>query len=85
MSEQSFRASERPLRETGSGQEVRAGGLASVNPLPLKDGGGEQTRIRSGNLSAKLGAVHAGGERSCESGHLEPFFLSLLVSLPFNS
>ena len=22
----------------------------------------------------RLGAVHAGGERSCESGHLEPFF-----------
>ena len=57
--------------ETSSGREVLAGGLGSVDPLPSKGGNGESTRIRSGNLFAKLSAVYAGGERSCESGHLD--------------
>jgi hypothetical protein len=74
MSGQSFRASERPQREAGSEQVVRAGGLSSIDPLPSKGGNGESIRTRPGNLFAKLGAVHAGGERGCESGHLEPLF-----------
>src|ERR1700693_6019131 len=66
------KAAKRSQLRTGS----TSGGLGSVNPLPSKGGSGESTRIRPGNLFAKLGAVHAGGERGCESGHLEPFFFS---------
>jgi hypothetical protein len=79
MSGQSFRASERPPREAGSEQVVRAGGLSSIEPLPSKGGSGESIRTRPGNLFATLGAVHAGGERGCESGHLEPFFFKSVL------
>jgi hypothetical protein len=61
------------LRESGSGQEVRADGLGSVNPLPSKGGCGESTRICPRNLFAMLSAEYAGGGQRCESDHLEPF------------
>jgi len=40
-----------------------AGGLASVNPQPLKSGRGEQSKSRPEILFAQLSAGHAGGER----------------------
>jgi hypothetical protein len=78
---QSLRASERPLRESGSGQEVRADGLGSVNPLPSKGGCGESTRICPRNLFTMLSAEYAGGGRSCESDHLEPIFTPNFYSI----
>jgi len=72
---QPLRASERPLRATGSGQKAASGEPGSTDP-----GAGERQSTGSGEvnrpalLSAVLNAVHAGSEPGWKSGHLEPFF-----------
>jgi hypothetical protein len=71
---QPLRASERPLRATGSGQEAASGEPGSIDP-----GAGEIRPSGSGEanrpalLFAVFNAVHAGSGLGWKSGHLEPF------------
>jgi len=47
-----------------------AGEPGSVEPLASKEAGGELKGDRPAILAAKLCAVHAGGEFSCDTGSL---------------
>src|ERR1035441_5026882 len=70
---QLLRASEKPLRATGSGQEAASGEPGSIDLGALGNGPtGSGAAKRPALLSAVLNAVHAGREPGWKSGHLEP-------------
>jgi hypothetical protein len=69
---QSFWESERPLRDTGSGQESWQVSLEALRRLLSNEGGAEPKGQHPAILIAKLSAVHAGGEFGCEKDALKP-------------
>jgi hypothetical protein len=71
---QSFWESERPLRDTGSGQESWQVSLEALRRLLSNEGGAEPKGQHPAILIAKLSAVHAGGEFGCEIRSLGTIF-----------
>ncbi len=62
-----------------SGKTAQQAGFEALIRVLRKTGSGELKRWRFGVLFAMSSAGHAGAERGCDAGHLEPF---LFLSFP---
>ena len=81
---QPLQASERPSGVSSPGLK-EASGAPVRNEAAAGETGGRGAERRSARpvKLTELGAGHAGGERSWESGHLEPFSFGWLLSISF--